>query len=130
MNNLITKREMKALSGNWGSPTKIEKHIRTKKLIQIEEEETQKYKSKKKKKTTKKPYKFLCCPFCEKELPSIEDFESDSFFLKRREVICAYCKSFRVEECPACKNKTWYNQTTQIYKHQFLGCGFEGRKKI
>ena len=35
----LTKREMKALSGNWGSPTKIEKHIRTKKLIQIEEEE-------------------------------------------------------------------------------------------
>ena len=41
--------------------------------------------------------------------------------------ICPKCAS-EIQECPACKRETWCRQGW--YKHQFLGCGFEGRKVV
>lgn len=137
---LITNRILQKLAGNWGHPSKDEKHIRVTKDVFPEEP---KYTKAKKKKKIKKEFVFswLICPFCGEKLPlDQKKIESEKERLKDRPLVgiwedmypvdtCPYCKSYEVSECPACKRKTWFNPKTRIYKHQRMSCGFEGIKK-
>lgn len=122
--------------GNWGKPKGLEKVVKLRHL-DIEPRQVPRNKKKRKKKKQKYVYQGHCCPFCRRELPLDENFIAK----KKKELAgkpygiweemhrvanCPKCKAFEIQECPACKRKTWYRQGW--HKHQVLGCGFEGKK--
>ncbi len=138
INNKIKQK----LGGNWGHPSKDEKHIRIPEDIFPEEPRHIKTKRKKK---SKKDFVFSWhrCPFCESRLPLDEKrIAEEKARLKNSPMIsiwemmyvvdtCPNCKSYEVRECPACKRRTWFNPETRMYKHQSpMSCGFIGAKKI
>jgi len=88
--------------------------------------------NKKKKHKKKDHYRYArdCCPFCKTKLAAIS--EHPLYFWRTLYVdTCENCGAFEVHDCPCCKQETWYNQNTNIYKHQLdrWGCGFEGERK-
>jgi hypothetical protein len=134
INNKIKQK----VAGNWGHPSKDEKHERITELDETLHKTVPIHKHKKKK---KKPYvySYKTCPFCKKELPLDEKkIKEEKTRCKEglyiwedmyRVDACSECKSFEVKECPACKYKTWFHPITRKYKHKSMGCGFEGIKK-
>lgn len=127
----INHKEQRAVAGNWGHPRKFIKKI-TKIADPLYPDKPIKS-SKKYKKKVKKPYiaPYKQCPFCGNELKELPKIESKglgfyvSIFVKyERE--CIKCGAKRVEDCPCCHRHTWLLNET--YKHQWLGCGFEGEK--
>ena len=128
----INHKEQRAVAGNWGKPDKT-----TQKNTNIPDPLYPKQKrkaSKKYKKKLKKIYlsPYESCPFCKTKLRNLpkEDIDSSSkftiFFCYRYEKICRQCGAKKVEECPSCHYPTWY--LDEIYKHQYNGCGFEGKR--
>jgi len=125
---LINNKIKQFFAGNWGKPKDFE-HARTPKIEELERVRTGKKKTKK----TKKVYIYEghLCPFCKTELIKlpVDNKDAMSWIFEPRETQCRNCESWQVNECPACKRKTWYNYTTRIYKHQNHGCGFIGEIK-
>jgi len=133
---LINNKMKQAVGGNWGKPQKIEQHIKLKNFA-VEREQIP---SKKKIKKVKQKYICPgdCCPFCHNELPVDKTLSPEIIKANNGEMLtlwpfddkvkqCPNCKALGDQECPACKHKTWYSKGT--YKHQWMGCGFEGNKK-
>lgn len=126
--------------GNWGHPSKFEKqHTNVK--IQTDDDLVH-IPAKRKKRKVKREYihSGFCCPFCYNELPKDEKrIQEETERLKGtryavmdlfiRVDTCPICDAYEVNECPACKSKTWFNPKTRIYKHKSLNCGFIGIKK-
>ena len=108
---LINNKMKQVVGGNWGKPRKEEQHIKVKNFIV--ESETIPNKKKPKKDKQKYICPGDCCPFCQVELPVDK-------LLPRNYVFN------RVNKCPNCKKETWFLNGT--YKHQWMGCGFEGEK--
>ena len=134
---IINNKEKQAVSGNWGHPSKFEKK-NTKIPNPLIKEDRHKGKKRKRKKTG--PYRspFNCCPFCDTELPfdpekTDKSSPSISFFQERLGV-CFMCSAKKIEApdtCPGCKSTTfgvW--KKNGVYKHQYHGCGFVGKKKV
>lgn len=133
---LINNKMKQFAKGNWGKPKGLQKVV---KLRHLELEPRQKTVKKKKRKQEKRKYiyKRYCCPFCHEELPLDEkriaketEEGRPHWLIERmyRVTTCPKCKAYEVQECPACKRNTWYR--AGWYKHQTLGCGFDGAKLI
>jgi hypothetical protein len=122
----ITRRILKFFGGNWGKPNKVEKKV---KLPNPLFKEKVKAKTKKKRIGPKKDVllSFTACPFCKKELKFLNK-EEDHWLLGKRQTWCNECGASWVPECPACKLPTWLSKEG-IYKHNFHGCGFTGKKE-
>ena len=134
---LINNKMKQAVGGNWGKPKGIEQPIKLRD-IDLGPRHVPGKKKKRKKNKQRFVFKGSCCPFCHAELPFDEvliakknkELEGKSCCVWRemyRVKICPKCAS-EIKECPACKRETWCRQGW--YKHQFLGCGFEGRKVV
>ncbi len=113
-----------AVRGNWGKPQSIEQHIKLKSFAV----DPERIPNKKKPKKIKRVYiiEGHCCPFCHKELPKDKSLPRN--FVFNRVNKCPDCGALGEQECPACKKETWF--LNGMYKHQWMGCGFEGRKII
>ena len=122
----INNKVKQFFCGNWSS------NKYTKKKTEIPDDfGYEKVKTPKKKKKSKgsKPYvsPYHTCPFCERELADRGVFGVRFRCLREKKQVCDVCNARRVDECPACKAKTWMKDG--VYKHQYHGCGFEGRKR-
>lgn len=135
----INNKEKQAVSGNWGHPSQFEKRLT--KIKTPPDVDSVKYKkSRRDKKGEKKLYicPRLLCPFCGTELPEDKvatEKRRSEWGIKVLGKIpvqrCPTCDSYVVLDCcPACKNNTWFNPKTLVYKHQWFGCGFEGQRKV
>lgn len=133
---LINNKMKQFVEGNWGKPKGRRKGLRVRHL-DIEHQHVSIKKKKPKKEKRKYVYRGHCCPFCHEELPLDEKLIAKKrmecegrphWLIERmyRVTTCPNCKAYEVKECPACKRKTWYRQGW--YKHQTLGCGFDGTK--
>lgn len=113
----ITKRIMKVLDKKEVKKNKIPKDFPSEKI------------RKHAKKKTKKVYKFSfeICPFCENKLSLAN--KKEPWEIYKYETWCRKCGASWVPQCPACKNPTWMSKDGR-FKHQILGCGFEGKLKI
>ena len=126
----INNKLKQFFAGNWCfDKKKIReqdfKKVEEPKLI-LKNRQSAKYRVKKEKKEY--VYEGNLCPFCKKELPIVDKNKAKWWrWFANRQTWCD-CGSKKVEECPACKNPTWYKDG--IYKHQTHGCGFVGRKKV
>ncbi len=119
---LINNKMKQAVGGNWGKPQSIEQHIKLKSFIV----EPGRIPGKKKPKKIKRVYVIEghCCPFCQKELPKDKSIPRNYVFNRVNK--CPNCGAIGEQECPACKKETWF--LNGFYKHQWMGCGFEGEK--
>jgi hypothetical protein len=129
---LINNKMKQHAQGNWGSDKFTKEHTEVKVVEDVAEVKYIKPKKGKKTKKKNKPYvsMFHCCPHCHAELHQIairpEHIGRFSIF-NQRETVCRKCGAIEIEQCPACKNSTWYSPRSQWYKHQAIGCGFEGK---
>ena len=119
---LINNKMKQVIGGNWGKPRKEEQHIKVKNFIV--EFETIPIKKKPKKNKQKYIGPGDCCPFCQVELPVDKLLPRNYVFNRVNK--CPNCKAVGDKECPACKKEIWFLNGT--YKHQWMGCGFEGEK--
>ncbi len=130
---LINNKIKQFIKGNWGKPEHSEQGLKLKDFDLREHI----FKRKKKRAKREYIYKGFCCPFCNVELPLDEELiarkkkecEGKLYTIMEdmyRLTICPQCKAFQVDECPACKRETWCREGW--YKHQAIGCGFEGKK--
>ena len=126
----INHKEQRAVAGNCGKPDKT-----TQKNTNIPDPLYPKRKrksSKKYKKTIRKQIMstYTNCPFCRTELRKLpkEDIDSSDKFqiFDKYEEKCRRCGAIKVNDCPSCHRATWY--LDEIYKHQYNGCGFEGKR--
>ena len=119
----ITNKIKQFFGGNWGKPNNLEQR-RTEVPDDFFDDVAPKWTSRKKKK--KKPYIAFWgqCPFCHEKL--IEIPPEQGHVLRDYLGECQ-CGAIQVPDCPACHCETWMKN--KIYKHQWLGCGFEGKKK-
>ena len=133
---MINNKIKQFIGGNWGKPQGLEQHI---KLKNFDLEPQHLPNKKKKHNTNKQKYIFegFCCPFCHSELPLDEnliakkklEFQGKSYKIWEdhyRVKVCPKCGAAEIKECPACKCETWHHQ--DWYKHNFLGCGFNGKR--
>ena len=134
---LINNKMKQAIGGNWGKPQLSQQHIKLRDLV-LEPARLPNKKKKHEKIRQKRVFKGYCCPFCHAELPLDENLISkmkkesprESYGIWKenyRMKICPECGASEIKECPACKHETWHRQGW--YKHAFLGCGFNGKKK-
>jgi len=128
----INNKEKQSVGGNWGHPRKyIKKHTKLPDpLISLG---TINYGLRKRKKREKKEFvsKFETCPFCQNKLSMTEGTKNSNGYLLwwvHTEKWCRKCGASQIPECPACKKPTWLNKGG-LYKHPYMGCGFEGEKK-
>ena len=128
----INNKVKQFFGGNWSSNKFTKKHTNIPKDFGNEKT---KHQSIKRKKRAKKKYIYAgdVCPFCGAELeviPKPKDSKLGWYYsiFKNRKQKCSKCNSQAVQDCPACYRSTWYNPETKIYKHQHLGCGFEGER--
>ncbi|MEI6437263.1 MAG: hypothetical protein WCO69_00775 [Candidatus Omnitrophota bacterium] len=132
---LINNKMKQVVGGNWGKPKGPEQNVKLRDI----DLEPRRIPGKKKRKTKKQKFIFEgpCCPFCHAELPKDEEAIAKAnkelqgrscvvWEMHYRVKVCPKCNALEVKECPACKRTTWRRQAW--YKHQFLGCGFEGKK--
>jgi len=119
---LINNKMKQVMAGNWGKPQNIEQHIKLKNFSV----DSERIPSKKKPK--KENQKYICpgdcCPFCHVELPVDKSLPRNYVFNRVNK--CPDCGADGDKECPACKKEAWFFNGT--YKHQWMGCGFEGKK--
>ncbi len=121
---IINNKELQAVAGNWGKPTKDEHSPR---CVAIQPE-IAKHRSKKQRVKTDWEARFNGCPFCAKVLPVVAK-SGGRFWMDPRAKKCRSCHARnRTGACPACKRDIWY--LDGMYKHQksSFGCGFMGRK--
>ena len=134
---LINNKAKQFVQHNWGKPKGQRKGLRVRHL-DIEHQHVS-IKKKRKKEKKKYVYKGRCCPFCLEELPLDEKRMASEkkkyggnlyrlIEMRYRVTTCPNCKAYEVEECPACKRPTWHRKGW--YKHQILGCGFDGKKLV
>jgi hypothetical protein len=125
---LINNKMKQHAQGNWGSDKWTKEHTKVK---VPEDVDVVKYTKVKKNKEPRKAYIYPgnLCPHCLNELP--EDTakkQKYSWCGYNRVRVCPKCHAYEVDNCPACKNSTWYSPRSEWYKHQgFIGCGFEGK---
>ena len=119
---LINNKMKQVVGGNWGKPRKEEQHIKVKNFIV--ESETIPNKKKPKKDKQKYICPGDCCPFCQVELPVDKLLHRNYVFNRSKK--CPDCGAVGDKKCPACKKEAWL--LNGMYKHQWLGCGFEGKK--
>ncbi len=124
----INNKIKQFFGGNWGHPGKfIKKETNVPDGFFADKPCTKAKKKKRKKKKYIPPYSV--CPFCDEELIRLEVTGKKSWWcINNYETICRECGARRVNDCPACKNATWFQPETGIYKHQWIGCGFEGKR--
>ena len=133
---LINNKMKQFAKGNWGKPKGLQKIVKLRHL-DIEPRQTPARKKNRKKEKRMHVYKGRCCPFCHEELPLDEKLIAmekkkrggnlyEIIEMRYRVTTCSKCKAYEVKECPACRRKTWCRQGW--YKHQVLGCGFDGKK--
>lgn len=131
MTGKITNKIKKYFGGNWGHPRRDIKK-RTEIPDDFFDDKEPKHHSKKKK--AKKPviFEWKHCPFCHEqleEIPADPDKEKRDVFVMiglgkyKQQCKCGAKGNFK---CPCCKRDTWYKDG--IYKHQWMGCGFQGEK--
>lgn len=128
----INNKTKQFYGGNWGSNKFTKKNTNIPK--DFAEDSPTKHKSlKRKKKKPKGVPLYYACPFCEKELEE----DKDEYAKQKKEKLYTVlrwcrkpkceCGAYRVSDCPSCHGSTWYKEG--VYKHQGLGCGFEGKRK-
>ena len=113
----------KFFGGNWGKPRDFQQRATEIPDDFFDDKEGRWYS--KKKKGPKKTIAFWgMCPFCLGPLEELPEAERTLF----RDYIgeCA-CGAIKVPDCPACHRDTWLKD--KVYKHQWLGCGFEGERR-
>jgi len=121
---LINSKMKQSVVGNFGKPRSMEQHIKLKDFAVEPERIPNKKKPRKVKRNNIS--EVFSCPFCQKELPV--DNKLPRNFVFNRVNKCPSCGAIGDQECPACKKDTWLFKG--IYKHQFFGCGFEGKKLL
>lgn len=116
--------------GNWGKPNSAEKmHPLHYDILEADKVKI----THKKKHKQKKPYipYGAECPFCHEQLEEDKTQREDKnnwwvLFRNKYKKECK-CGAFLVQDCPSCHRETWLKD--KIYKHQYMGCGFEGERK-
>ena len=125
----INNKEKKAAGGNWGKPGKfIKKHTNIPNPLVPEVTRYKPDKKYKKKEKKERVFPWAICPFCKKELKLKKGLSKEKswYFGSEYRENCHECKATHGKKCPCCKRATWF--LNGIYKHQFMGCGFEGKK--
>ena len=119
---LINNKMKQSVGGNWGKPQDIEQHIKLKNFVV----EPERVPSKKKPRKLKRNniIEYHCCPFCHEELPIDKSLIGHPVLNRVNK--CPGCGAEGDKECPACNKDTWF--LNGFYKHQWMGCGFEGEK--
>lgn len=123
----ITNKVKKFFGGNWGKPTKFEqKHTEVPEDFFDDKEGKWYTKNKKQKPQTKKVAYWDECPFCFSKLEQLPD--RDGHWVLRDYLPECACGAIEAPDCPACHRETWMKDG--IYKHQWLGCGFMGKRIV
>jgi len=121
----ILTKELKKIGGNWGGPSKDQKHIKAKKIKMVNGDEPVKYKKKKKKKTAgqKRNKGYNYCPHCSYKL---RDY---NFWIETRADRVETCKGCgaKLEICPCCKKDTWVKDNSCKHNEDFQNCGYMGK---
>ena len=126
MSEIINNKWKQFFGKNWSSNKFVKKNTKIKDF----DSQENKHRSKKKKAKKKTFFPWVMCPFCNERLVDKFDKNTDSlrwFFSESRKLITCKCGAkIMKESCPACNNDTWFKDG--IFKHQWMGCGFEGKK--
>lgn len=152
MANVINSKMKQYAAGNWGHPRRdgkkaanaFYKGVPVEEIAALAEDivneeagiEAPKKRMLRRKKRAKRIYQspWETCPFCGKELP-VDQKKIDAakaagsriYWVNDRVKECV-CGAREVNCCPSCKHKTWHNPDTMVYKHPYMGCGFEGSR--
>src|SRR3989338_7733230 len=115
---IINNKELQAVAGNWGKPTKEEhspRHV-------AEQPEIAKHRSKGRRLKVDLEAKFHGCPFCGNILPVVSKSDKH-FWMEQRAEKCLSCDAQnKLKGCPTCKRDSWYLKG--LYKHRSgFGCG-------